>query len=91
MINITVAAGSGSVSIDFGHVNGEAVSLISPDNTPLYDFNVYNAAGAFVIGANGIDAQKTKINEPFQLDGLCSLNITNAADDGTYQVHLFTK
>lgn len=57
----------------------------------MYDFAIYNEDGVFVVGANGITAQKTKINEPFQLDGSCTLSITGAADDGNYLVRPFPR
>lgn len=91
MITITVVGGTGTASANFGHLECEAVSLISPDNTPMYDFDIYNQDGAFVVGGSGITAQKAKIVEPFQLDGICSLQITNAVDDGVYSVSIFQR
>ena len=91
MILITVAGGVGQESREFRKAFSESVCLLSPDNTPMYDFNILNANGMLVVGANGITAQRTKINETFQLDGLCTLYITNAVDDGVYSVEIFTK
>lgn len=91
MFTITVSGGSGSVAIDFGHAACEAVSLISPDNTPMYNFAITNANGIFVVGADSIDVQKTKISENFRLDGVCTLSITSAADDGNYSVEIFPR
>jgi len=91
MIVIAVSNGAGSVTINFGNLACEAVSLISPDNTPMYDFAIYNANGSFVVGGTGISVQKTKINELFRLVGSCQLSITGAADDGNYSVEVFPR
>lgn len=88
---ITVSGGSGSIFVDFGHDKFEAISLVSPDNTPLYDFQIINAKGSLVLGASGINAQMTKIVEPFQLQGTCEMRISNAVDDGEYQTELFQR
>lgn len=91
MITIPVSGGTGSVSFNFGNLKGEALSLTSPDSTPMYDFNVFNSAGNFIIGASNIDAQKTRINELFQFIGVCTLTITGAVDDGNYFVEVFQR
>ena len=91
MITIAVTSGTGSVSINFGNVKAESVSLISPDATPMYNFAITNANGTFVVGADSIDVQKTKIAEHFQLNGVCTLTITSAADDGDYSVEIFQR
>lgn len=94
MISITVTGaptGSGSVSFDFGKAVFEGASLISPDNTPMYDFAIYNANGALVLSTASIDAQYTKIVENFQLSGVCTFQISNAVDNGTYSVELFPR
>ena len=91
MIAITVSAGTGTVSVDFGHLPCEAVSITAPDSTPMYDFAIYNANGQYVVGAADITAQKAKINESFRLDGICQLSITGAVDDGVYQVEPFQR
>ena len=91
MITIPVSGGSGSVSLNFGHIKCEGVSLISPDNTPMYSFWILNEAGAFIVGANAIDVQRTKISEQFALDGICTLTVEDAADDGEYKVQIFQR
>lgn len=91
MITISVASGSGSASFDFGHIRGESISLISPDNTPMYNFSIHDSDGMFLVGADGISAQKTKIVEDFHLRGVCTLQITEAVDDGDYKISIFQK
>ena len=91
MITITVVGGTGTYTADFGNASYEAISLLGPDSTPMYDLSILNEAGILLIGANDIDAQRTKISENFQLIGLCSIQISSAVDDGTYYVHLFQR
>lgn len=93
MITIVVSGGAGTFSANFGDTakKYESLSIISPDNTPMYDIEVLNPDGHFIVGAAGIIAQKTKIVEPYQLNGICTFTISNAVDDGTYQIRLFEK
>mgnify|MGYP006957736428 CR=1 FL=1 len=91
MITITVVGGVGQESRNFGNAACESVCLVSPDDTPMYDFKIIDSNGFFVVGATGINAQKTKINERFRMTGVCTLYITNAVDDGQYKVETFSR
>ena len=71
MFSITVTGGTGSISLNFGNLYCEALSINSPDDTPNYDIAGYNQNGSFVIGATDITVQKAKINENFRLIGVC--------------------
>lgn len=86
MIYLTVSGGSASATIDFGNLACEGLSMISPDNTPLYDIDIFDSDGVFVVGAKRVEVQYAKINENFRLVGPCQIVIQNAADDGLYRI-----
>ena len=87
-MTITVSGGTGQVSANFGAAAYEGVSIVSPDNTPLYDFHIYDSENHLQVAALAIDSQKTAIKENFILYGTCTVRIDNAADDGSYTVKL---
>lgn len=88
MITITVAAGTGSASRDFGNASFEALSIVSPDNTPMFDFQITDSDGHLKLGLAGIDSQRSFAEIKLRLTGVCTLTVFNAVDDGSYTVKL---
>lgn len=87
MIYITVSGGVGEKVVNLGNEAFEGVSLLSPDNTPMYDFAAEDADGHIQIDGYDIDVQKSKITQPWSGDGRpMTFKVFDAADDGVYQV-----
>jgi hypothetical protein len=87
LIYITVSGGSGSVVRNFGNEAFGGVSIVSPDDTPMFDFAVEDSDGHILCDGYDIDVQKSKITQPWGGDGRnCTLRIFDAVDDGIYQV-----
>lgn len=76
------------MTIDFGNAAFESCSIISPDNTPMYDFHILNSDGHPKVAASSIDATPALIYQRFTLIGLNTIKITNAVDAGSYSVQL---
>lgn len=70
---------------------GQNIGLIAPDNTPMYDFDVFNGNGTLVASAKDISLQHALLECRFQLSGLCRVVISGAADQGDYTVEFFPK
>jgi len=69
--------------------NGTAVSVISPDNTPDYQLEIYDPDGFIVVPLVQIMTQYARIDVPFSTLGRYLIKIHDAIDDGIYKVKPF--
>lgn len=90
MITITVVGGVGQESRNFGNESFSGVSIVSPDSTPMYDFEMTDSDGHALAQADDIDRQRAIIRivgDRIKCDGQpVTLTIRDAVDDGAYQV-----
>jgi hypothetical protein len=86
---IVVVGNSGELSFE-ALTWCKGLSIISPDDTPLYDFDLFDSAGQLLISARGIDVQYAKIDGQYKLEGVCRAVISAAADPGNYRVKFFS-
>lgn len=90
---VNVVNGFGEVFFE-ANSEGHAVwcqdlAIISPDNTPMYNFDLYNGNGSLLVPAHNIDVQYANVEKRFKLEGLCRAVISSAADPGAYPVEMF--
>lgn len=95
---VTVVDGAGETTVDFcgenrasglqGHrsMRVRAFGLISPDDTPMYDFAAYDEDGHIVAYGDDVSVQHATVECNAQLDGSVRIVISDAADDGVYEV-----
>lgn len=86
-MTINVVGGTGSISVNLGRESFAGLSVVSPDNTPMYDIVALFSDGHWACGAYDVDAQRTPIWGDFRGNGEpITITILDAADDGVYDV-----
>ena len=87
-VSVVVVGGVGSANLTTD-AWAESVGINSPDNTPNFDLEITNAAGQLLLNVQDIDTDPCTIVQKIKLQGVTTISIMNAADDGTYAVELF--
>ncbi len=81
-----------TATISFGaDFRGENISIISPDNTPMYNIDVYAPSGAVIATGSNIGVQYALLECRYTLKGTITVVISSAADQGVYTVEFLPR
>lgn len=80
------------MTVNFGNESFSGISIVSPDATPMYDFEMKDSDGHAMAQADDIDKQRAIIRivgDRIKCNGQAvTLTISGAVDDGSYTLKL---